>query len=172
MRQSPSNAPMAPEDGTGTFHIENVNLKRLTAADIVTGIASLLLLVSLFLPWYAVTGFGTGRNSVMLNGVTHHKFLWLAVLLSVVVITYLIVHATAGSNATGASKEPVLLGLSVVQLILVVIPFFYIPVAQVSGVTVAPAYGAYIALVGAVVSLIAVIVPFARGIGRAPGRSR
>lgn len=164
MRQSPSNAPMAPEDGTSTFHFEDMNVKRLTAADITAGIASLLLLVSLFLPWYAVTGMG--GSSIMLNGVGHHKFLWLAVLLSVVVITYLIVHATVGPEAAPVSKEPVLLGLSVVQLILVVIPFFYVPVAMVSGVTVSPAYGAYIALAAAVISLIAVIVPFVRSLGR------
>ena len=165
MRQSPSNAPMAPEDGTSTFHFEDVNLKRLTAADVVAGTMSLVLLVSLFLPWYAVNARGI---TVMLSGVNHHRFLWLAVLLSVVMLTYLLVHATVGLNATRMNRvgrEPVLLGLSVVQLILVVIPFFDVPVAMVAGVTVSPAYGAYIALVAAIVSIVTVIVPFARSLG-------
>lgn len=159
MRQSPSNARMAPEDETSTFHIENVNLKRLTVADMVTGAASLVLLVSLFLPWYAVS---FGGASITLGGVAHHKFLWLAVLLSVVVITYLIVHATV---AASVKKEPVLLVLSVIQLIIVVVPFFDVPIAMVANVTVAPAYGAFIALGAAIVSLIAVIVPFIRSLG-------
>lgn len=163
MRQSPSNAHMAPEDGTTTFHFEDMNVKRLTAADITTGVASLLLLVSLFLPWYAVQA---GGASFSLTGVAHHKFLWLAVLLAVVVITYLIVHATVGAQASPVSKEPVLLGLSVIQLILVIIPFFDVPIAMVSGVTVSPAYGAYVALAAAIISLIAVIVPFVRSLGQ------
>ena len=159
MRQSPSNAPMAPEDGTTTFHIENVNLRRLTVADMVAGAGSLVLLVSLFLPWYAVKFGGT---SITLGGVAHHKFLWLAVLLSVVVITYLIVHATV---AMSMKKEPVLLGLSVMQLILVIIPFFDVPVAMVSGVTVSPAYGAYVGLGATIAALVTVTVPFVRSLG-------
>lgn len=164
MRQSPSNAPMAPEDETSTFHLEDVNLKRLTAADIVAGIATLVLLVSLFLPWYALTVPGL---STTLSGTGHHRFLWLAVLLSVVVLTYLLVHATVGLDSTPMKvrREPVLLGLSAVQLILVIIPFFDVPVAVVPGVTVGMAYGAYLGLIAAIVSVIAVIVPFARSLG-------
>jgi hypothetical protein len=48
----------------------------------------------------------------------------------------------------------------------VIIPFFYVPVAMVSGVTVSPAYGAYVALAAAVISLVAVVVPFVRSLGQ------
>jgi hypothetical protein len=153
---------MAPEDGTSTFHFEDVSLKRLTAADVVTGIATLVLLISLFLPWYTFTVPGL---STTLGGVDHHRFLWLAVVLSAVILTYLIVHATVGLDGAPVSKEPVLLGLTVVQLILVVIPYFSIPIALVSGVKVTMAYGAYAGLAAAIVSVIAVIVPFVRSLG-------
>lgn len=162
MRQSPSNAPMAPEDETATFHLENVNLKRLTTADKVAGGASLVLLISLFLPWYTVSVPGASSS---LSGTGIHRFLWLAVLLSIVVLTYLIVHATVGWDSTPMNKlshEPVLLSLSVVQLILMIVPFFDVPDTLLPDVTVGFAYGAYIGLVAAIASLVMVLVPYVR----------
>jgi hypothetical protein len=164
MRQSPSNAPMAPEDETSTFHLENMNLRRLTVADKVAGAASLVLLISLFLPWYTVSVPGASDT---LSGAGIHRFLWLAVLLSVVVLTYLIVHATVGWDSTPMnrlSREPVLLSLSVVQLILMIIPFFDVPDTLIPNVTVGFAYGAYIGLVAAIAALVTVLVPYARSL--------
>jgi hypothetical protein len=166
MRRSPSNAPMAPEDETTTFHLENVNLRRLTVADKVAGAASLVLLISLFLPWYTVSVPGASST---LNGVGIHRFLWLAVLLSVVVLTYLIVHATVGWDSTPMnrlSREPVLLSLSLVQLVLVIIPFFDVPDTLIQNVTVGVAYGAYVGLVAAIAALVMVLVPYARSLLR------
>jgi hypothetical protein len=164
MRQSPSNAPMAPEDETSTFHLENVNLRRLTVADKVAGAASLVLLISLFLPWYKVSVPGASDT---LSGAGIHRFLWLAVLLSVVVLTYLIVHATVGWDSTPMnrlSREPVLLSLSVVQLVLMIIPFFDVPDTLIPNVTVGFAYGAYVGLVAAIAALVMVLVPFVRSL--------
>lgn len=166
MRQSPSNAPMAPEDETSTFHIENVNLRRLTTADKVAGAASLVLLISLFLPWYTVSVPGASST---LNGIGTHRFLWLAVLLSVVVLTYLIVHATVGWDSTPMNRlshEPVLLSLSLVQLILAVVPFFDVPDTLIQNVTVGFSYGAYIGAAAAVAALVMVLVPYARSLLR------
>jgi hypothetical protein len=166
MRQSPSNAPMAPEDETSTFHLENVNLRRLTVADKVAGAASLVLLISLFLPWYKVSVPGASDT---LSGAGIHRFLWLAVLLSVVVLTYLIVHATVGWDSTPMnrlSREPVLLSLSLVQLVLVIIPFFDVPDTLIQNVTVGLAYGAYVGLVAAIAALVMVLVPYARSLLR------
>jgi hypothetical protein len=164
MRQSPSNPPMAPEDETSTFHLENVNLRRLTVADKVAGAASLVLLISLFLPWYTVSVPGASDT---LSGAGIHRFLWLSVLLSVVVLTYLIVHATVGWDSTPMnrlSREPVLLSLSVVQLVLVIIPFFDVPDTLIRNVTVGFAYGAYVGLVAAIAALVMVLVPYVRSL--------
>ena len=166
MRQSPSNASMAPEDETSTFHIEDVNLKRLTTADMVAGAASLVLLISLFLPWYTVSVPGASST---LSGTGIHRFLWLAVLLSVVVLTYLIVHATVGWDSTPMNRlarEPVLLGLSLVQLILVIIPFFDVPDTLIQNVSVGFSYGAYVGLAAAIAALVMVLVPYIRSLLR------
>ncbi|MBO0803154.1 MAG: hypothetical protein J2P25_08785 [Nocardiopsaceae bacterium] len=155
---------MAPEDETSTFHLENVNLRRLTVADKVAGAASLVLLISLFLPWYTVSVPGASST---LSGTGIHRFLWLAVLLSVVMLTYLIVHATVGWDSTPMNRlshEPVLLSLCLVQLILVIVPFFDVPDTALNSVTVGFSYGAYIGLAAAVAALVMVLVPYVRSL--------
>lgn len=168
MSPSPNRArSMAPEEDvpeTRNFHIENVRLKRLTLADKVAGAASLVLLVSLFLPWYTVSNPG---GSTGLSGTDIHRFLWLEALLTLVTLTYMIVHATVGWDRTPMNKvshEPVLLALTVIQLIVVVVPFFDVPDTLLEGVTVGFAYGSYIGLIAAVAALVMVIVPYLRSL--------
>jgi hypothetical protein len=147
---------------TTTFHLENVNLRRLTGADKVAGAASLLLLVSLFLPWYGVSASGV---TATLSGTGVHRFLYLVVLLTVVVLTYLIVHATVGWDRTPMNRishEPVLLVLTLLQLILVIIPFFDVPDTLLKGVTVGFQYGAFVGLIAAITAVVTVIAPFIR----------
>jgi hypothetical protein len=165
MSQFPSRARTAPQDEpapeTATFHLENVKLRRLTGADKVAGAASLLLLISLFLPWYGVSASGV---TVTLSG-TVHRFLYLELVLTVVTLTYLIVHATVGWDRTPMnrfSREPVLLILTILQLILVIIPFFDVPDTLIKGVTVGFQYGAFVGLIAAAAAAIMVIAPFIR----------
>jgi hypothetical protein len=157
----PPYPPEDPPQETTTFHLENVNLRRLTGADKVAGVASFLLLISLFLPWYGVSANGA---TVTLSGTGVHRFLWLAVLLTVVVLTYLIVHATVGFSQTPMrfAHEPVLLGLTILQLVLVIVPFFDVPDTLIKGVTVNFQYGAFIGLIAAVTAVATVIAPFVR----------
>ncbi|HEV3381006.1 MAG TPA: hypothetical protein VG142_08510 [Trebonia sp.] len=147
---------------TTTFHLENVNLRRLTGADKVAAIASFLLLISLFLPWYGVSA---GGATVTLSGTGVHRFLWLAVLLTVVTLTYLIVHATVGLDRTPMNRfshEPVLLVITLLQLALVVYPFFDVPDTLIKGVTVNFQYGSFIGLIAAITAVVTVIAPFIR----------
>lgn len=173
MNQSPSRARTAPEDEetpeTSTFHFDDVNLGRLTIADKVSGAASLVLLISLFLPWYTVSVPG---HSVDLSGTGTHRFLWLELILVLVVLTYLIVHATVGWDNTPMTRlghEPLLLGLTVLQLVLAIIPFFDVPDTLIKDVTVGFAYGSYAGLAAAIVAVVMVVVPYVRSIGSDSG---
>lgn len=165
MSQYQGRPPYTPEDQpqeTTTFHLENVNLRRLTGADKVAGAASFLLLISLFLPWYGVSAGGV---TVTLSGTGVHRFLWLAVLLTVVTLTYLIVHATVGLDRTPINRfahEPVLLGITLLQLALVVYPFFDVPDTLIKGVTVNFQYGAFVGLIAAITAVATVTAPFIR----------
>jgi hypothetical protein len=160
---------MAPEDEevpeTTTFHLDDVNLKRLTTADKVAGAASLVLLISLFLPWYTVSVPGASTD---LSGTGIHRFLWLAVILTLVVLTYMIVHATVGWDSTPLNRfshEPFLLGITVLQLVLAIIPFFDVPDTLIKNVTVGFDYGAYVGLAAAIVGVVMVVVPYFRSAG-------
>jgi hypothetical protein len=162
MSQYQGRPPYTPEDAppeTTTFHLENVNLRRLTGADKVAGVASFLLLISLFLPWYGVS---SGAATVTLSGTGVHRFLWLAVLLTVVTLTYLIVHATVGLSGTRFAHEPTLLVITLVQLLLVIYPFFDVPDTLIKGVTVNFQYGSFIGLIAAITAVATVIAPFIR----------
>jgi hypothetical protein len=171
MRQSPSadqampkaadtgvTGPEDDETGSVTF-----DLNRLTIADKVAGIASFVLLISLFLPWFGVT---ESEVTVGLSGTGAHGFLWLVLVLAVVVLTYLIVHAAQGWDRMGVnvpSREPVLLTVTGVQLVLVVIAFFDVPSTDIKGVSIGWQAGAYVALIAAIAAAATVIAPFIHG---------
>jgi len=86
-----------------------LELSRLTNSDRVTGIASLVLLVSLFLPWYGVNLLGISAEA---DGLTVHGYLYIVLLLCVAIIAYLVMWA-------GFEELPVRLPLSHQQRLLV-----------------------------------------------------
>jgi hypothetical protein len=81
---------------------------RLTSADRVTGIATLVLVVSLFLPWYGVSVFGF---SAQVDGLTGHGYLYIVLIVCVTIVAYLIA-------AAGFEELPVQLPLSHPQRLL------------------------------------------------------
>ena len=62
---------------------------RWTLADRIAGIATLVLFISLFLPWFTVS-FGFASGSV--NGLWH-GWMYLTLILSIVIIAYLVLLA-------------------------------------------------------------------------------
>ena len=65
----------------------NFDIARLSSADRITGIASVVLLIAMFLPW-----FGYGGYSV--DGLSTHGYLYIALLVDIALIVY--VGARAG----------------------------------------------------------------------------
>ncbi len=59
---------------------------RWTNGDRVTGISTLLLLVSLFLPWYGVNFLGISAQA---DGLTAHGYLYLVLILCLAILAYL-----------------------------------------------------------------------------------
>ena len=62
---------------------------RWTRADRIAGIATIVLFICLFLPWFTIS-FGFGSGSV--NGLWH-GWMWLSLILSIVIIAYLVLRA-------------------------------------------------------------------------------
>jgi len=106
-RFQPAQPAHLPEHAASpAFRLE---LSRLTNSDRVTGIASLVLLVSLFLPWYGVNLLGISAEA---DGLTVHGYLYIVLLLCVAIIAYLVMWA-------GFEELPVRLPLSHQQRLLV-----------------------------------------------------
>jgi len=106
-RFQPAQPAHLPEQAASpAFRLE---LSRLTNSDRVTGIASLVLLVSLFLPWYGVNLLGISAEA---DGLTVHGYLYIVLLLCVAIIAYLVTWA-------GFEELPVRLPLSHQQRLLV-----------------------------------------------------
>ena len=106
-RFQPAQPAHLPEHAASpAFRLE---LSRLTNSDRVTGIASLVLLVSLFLPWYGVNLLGISAEA---DGLTVHGYLYIVLLLCVAIIAYLVMWA-------GFEELPVRLPLSHEQRLLV-----------------------------------------------------
>jgi len=79
-----------------------LDLHRLAGGDAITGISTLVLFISLFLPWYGVSVFGI---SAQVDGLTGHGYLYLVLFMCLAIGAYLIVSA-------GYDELPVHLPLS------------------------------------------------------------
>jgi hypothetical protein len=119
----PSPAPPSGQAGPSSVPAYRFDRSRLTPFDWVAGIASVVLFISLFLPWYGVS---VGPISVTFSGLTAHGYLYIPLILSLVEVLYLI--AVAGwkevRERIPVPHEVTLTVVNVISLIFVVIAFF------------------------------------------------
>ena len=72
---------------------------RWTMADRIAGGATLVLFISLFLPWFSVSaGFGNFTASSSVDALTAHGYLYLVLLLALAMLGYLILSAGLDSR--------------------------------------------------------------------------
>jgi hypothetical protein len=119
-------------------------LNELNRKEWVFGPASLVLLVSFWLPWYS---FGP----ISVSGIRAHGWLFLALLDAIVLVLYVLITAFgAGDLAEQGrlSKEQLLTIMTAVNLVLVVLAFLLKP-SPLSW-----SYGAFVALAAAIVAFL------------------
>jgi hypothetical protein len=126
---------------------------RWNTADRITGIATLVLLVALFLPWFSAS---VSFISLSESGVSAHGYLYIALFVSLFLLVYLL--ARAGWDrlpiATQVAHAPVMLVASALNAVLVVIGFLLKP----GGSAVSWSFGAWLALIAAVVAVAPIAV--------------
>jgi hypothetical protein len=138
-----------------------LDLRRLSRADQTVGGASLVVLVSLFLPWF---GFGTLGATISIAGTTAHGYLVIVVITALLIAGYLLLRSGWGEFPVRlpVAHETLLLACTAVQFLLVLVGFLDAPLAGLDR-----EIGAYLALLAAV----AAVVPAARPVFRSwPGR--
>jgi hypothetical protein len=121
--------------------------RRWTLADQVTGGATLILLVSLFLPWFGTDG---GFFSVSVDGMWH-GYMVTGLILAVAILGYLVLRAgfvslPFGLSVTAAGQ--LLAGAAGLNLLLAVVSFVTKPAGT------SWQYGAYVGLAAAIVAVI------------------
>jgi zinc-ribbon domain len=122
------------------------DLKRLAPADMAVGGASMVVFLSLFLPWFGVLGFTT-------SGISLHGYLAIAMLTSLALVGYLAVRAGWENMPVRLpiAHTPLLLIGTGVQLLFVLIGFL-----QSDGLS--REFGAYLGLLAALTACGAIAV--------------
>jgi hypothetical protein len=133
-----------------------LDLRRLSRADQTAGGASLVVLVSVFLPWF---GAGELGASISVSGTTAHGYL------VIVVVTALLIQAClllrSGWHESGVARPiahgTLLLAGTGLQFLLVLIGFLDVPLAGLSR-----EIGAYLALLASAAAAVTLALPAVR----------
>ncbi len=141
--------PVMPQPTPRRVGKSRQRLNTLSSKDRVVGAATLVLLVSFWLPWYSIGPFSA-------DGLSVHGWLFIAVLDSIVLVLYALVTAFGvGDLAVPGrlSKDQLLALLSGVSLALVVLAFLFKPAGFHWS------WGAFLALAAALVAFLPFGVP-------------
>lgn len=134
-------------------------MKRWSSAERTTAIATFVLFISLFLPWYT---YNSGFGSLSQDGLWH-GWMYLVFLLCLVMLVYLV--ARAGFSELPfkmpIAGEQFLLIASVVNLVLTVLSFFDKP-GGVGFSGIGWGFGAFVGLVAAIVAALPLGLPALR----------
>jgi len=123
------------------------DVRRLSRVEQMTGGATLIALISLFLPWFGFDEIGT---SISISGTSAHGYLAIAVLVEVLLAGYLLWRSGWEEFPVSLpiTHEVLLLVATGLQFVLVAVAFLDVPVAGLSR-----EFGAFLALIASVAAV-------------------
>jgi hypothetical protein len=141
----------------------NLDIKRLTRNDRVVGGATIVFVISLFLPWFTVSD---GVFSDSLNGLWH-GYMYIAVILAIAVLAYLVLRAGFEQLPfkLPVGHEQAMLVATAAIFVLTVLSFVFKPAGAsdaFASVNWGWSFGAFIGLAAAVVAVLPFGLPFLR----------
>jgi len=149
---SPATAPRS----AGSTPAFSLDAKRLSQTERITGVATLVLFVSLFLPWFGVN-FGFG--SVTVDGLWH-GWMYIVLILSLAVMVYLLARAGFEEipvKLPGTHEQLLLIGTGI-SFVLTLLAFVFKP----GGSAVGWRFGAFVGLAAAAVAAAPLGIPAIR----------
>ncbi|HSZ37605.1 MAG TPA: zinc ribbon domain-containing protein [Acidimicrobiales bacterium] len=164
---APAAATGAPPTGTptggaaptaaSTLPPFRFDVARWTLADRIAGIATVVLFISLFLPWFTVTvGVGSFSLSTSVNGLWH-GWMYLTLIVSILIVAYLVLRA--GWEKLPISQDvphlTVMMTATIVNAVLALIAFIDKPGGGATGW----GFGAVLGLIAAIVAAAPYAVP-------------
>ena len=151
---SPDIPPVPAKPQPASAPSVTFRLSRLTTTDRTVGVASLVAMISIWLPYYTAT---SGPYSVSFSG-TFHTWLWLEFLAALTLLGYLTARAL-GLDSTVTlplTHEKRLLTCTVVQLVLILIALVAIPYGD-EGVGLG--WAAFVGLIAALTAFGVLVAP-------------
>ena len=141
----------------------NFDLNRLTNADKIVAVATLITMISLWLPWFSGKYSALGiTSSATVSGTGVHGWLWLEFILALALLVYIAARAAWDRlpfNLPIAHERLLVVGTAV-QLLLIVGGFFAMPPTNgVQGLSISWDFGAFLALIASIVAAAPVIYP-------------
>jgi hypothetical protein len=142
---------LPPPPATSGKPAAKFDFARLSQKDRIVGIASLVLLISLYLDWFGVSVVGVGSSAA--SGMTAHGYLWIVFILCLVIVGYFVAVALFDKLPFDlpVAAEHLLFGATLINFVLTLIAFVFKPAGF--GVAVGYRFGAFIALVASIVAL-------------------
>jgi hypothetical protein len=136
------------------------DLGRLTRNDLIAGGATIVLFISLFLPWFTASVGSFGGGSV--DGL-YHGYMYIDLILSLAIVGYLVLRAGFGvlPFRLPVDHERALLAATGLNFLLALISFAFKPAGN-SLVSVGWGLGAFIGLIAAIAAVAPLGVPFLR----------
>lgn len=136
-----------------------IDASRWTERDRITGIASAVLLISLFLPWFGVSILGF---TIKFDGLESHGYLRIVLILCLVILGYLALRVTPIRFVLPPPRihERILLMTAAVNLVLVIIGFIATPFGTDWGPLAGHQYGSFVGGIAA----IAAVVPLGKAV--------
>ncbi len=152
--QGPGQYQPRPAGAAVPFQFE---LKRLPRVDQVVAGASLIAMISIWLPWYSISGNG---QSASFSGTWGHGWLWLEFVVALALIGYLLLRAGWETPLRlPIAHAPLLLIGTGLQLLLILIAFAVIPYGNLG---MGWDWAAFIGLIAALAAAGPLMVPAAR----------
>ena len=137
----------------------NFDLNRLTTVDKIVAVASLVTMISLWLPWFTAS-YLTVSGSI--SGTGYHGWLWLEFFVALILIAYLAARAAWDQLPFGlpVGHQPLLIAGTGLQFLLILIGFFDMPSSNgLAGYSVGWGFGAFLALIASIVAAAPVVYP-------------
>ena len=138
------------------------NADQLAKTDRIVGIASFILLISLFLPWFSVSVGALGSASG--SGLDAHGYLYIVLILTILIVAAFIFKALGLlklPDSSPLSTEQFLLIASAVNVVLVILAFIFKP-SGFGVVNVGWAWGSFVGLIAAIVAVVPLAGPAIR----------
>ena len=152
----PSGSPGGASHRSSSQSSFAFDMKRWSRVERITAVATLILLVSLFLPWFTYN-YGIGSASV--DGLWH-GWMYLVLLLCLAILVYLVARAGFGEMPIKLpmAEEQMLLIATSVNAVLTILAFVFKP-GGIGFSGIGWGFGALVGLVAAIVAAAPLAVP-------------